>query len=85
MHELLVSCYVEHMAGRSTKATKVKDIVRGEFKKNMSITDPAKIDELRGHAIQVRDNSSMLRWSAFFSCRPYHMLYSSSFFCIGFG
>lgn len=44
---------IDHMAGKSRKGDRMRELLQGEFRKNADITDPAKIETLKGHAIQV--------------------------------
>lgn len=54
VHRYFFHRCLDHMAGRSAKATRVRDIVRSEFRKHSLETEPEKIETLRNGAIQVR-------------------------------
>ncbi len=54
---------VKHIAGDSKKGVKLRAIVRGEFKKNAAIEDPAKIEGLKSNAIKALANYLMFESS----------------------
>ncbi|CAM9473301.1 unnamed protein product [Hapterophycus canaliculatus] len=47
---------VDHIASKSPKGQQLRLILRNEFKKNMSETDPVKIEALKGGAIRGLSN-----------------------------
>jgi hypothetical protein len=54
---------VAHIAGNSKKGLKLKSIVRGEFKKNAKVQDPAVVEVLKSNAIKALANYLMLESS----------------------
>jgi hypothetical protein len=43
---------IDYMAGKSRKSDRLREIIRGEFEKNSTETDPQKIEQLKGSAVQ---------------------------------
>ena len=55
---------MNHVAGSGAKGQALKGIVRAEFKKNMSIDDPAKIELLKGGAVRGLASYLMMETSS---------------------
>lgn len=55
---------VKHIAGNSTKATNIKRIVKGEFKKNEGAKDEAHVAALKSYAIRGLANYLMMESTA---------------------
>jgi hypothetical protein len=55
---------VNHVAGKSPKGLRLRQIVRGEFKRNALITDNLKIEALKANAIRALSNYLMMESSA---------------------
>ena len=51
---------IDHVAGKSAKGIKVRNIVRQEFKKNAEVKDPQAVEVLKSHAIRGLANFLML-------------------------
>jgi hypothetical protein len=51
---------VVHIAGKSKKGHSLKGILRNEFKKNASVTDPAIVENLKSNAIRGLANYLMM-------------------------
>jgi hypothetical protein len=54
---------VNHIAGNSRKGQALKKIVRGEFKKNAKVEDPATVEGLKSNAVKALANYLMLESS----------------------
>lgn len=55
---------VEHIAGKSAKAQKLRGIIGNEFRKNAHITDPLMIEGLKSGAIRGLSNYLMMESSS---------------------
>jgi len=64
---------VNHVAGSGTKGQALKGIVRAEFKKNVSIDDPAKIELLKGGAVRGLASYLMMESSSQVAHTPRHI------------
>jgi hypothetical protein len=51
---------VKHIAGNSNKATNIKMIVKGEFKKNANVKDEAHAEALKSNAVRGLANYLMI-------------------------
>lgn len=60
--QLLRDCLrlVNHVAGKSNKGKALRTIVKTEFKKNSSVTDPEKILSLKSNAVRALANYLMI-------------------------
>lgn len=53
----------QHIAGKSKKGSNIKGIIRNEFRKNMKVTDPVLIENLKSNAIRGLANYLMMESS----------------------
>mmetsp|Transcript_14954 Transcript_14954/g.16186 ORF Transcript_14954/g.16186 Transcript_14954/m.16186 type:complete len:110 (+) Transcript_14954:33-362(+) len=55
---------VQHIAGKSKKGQSLRGIIRNEFRKNMQVSDPALIENLKSNAIRGLANYLMIESTA---------------------
>lgn len=52
---------VQHIAGKSKKGDNIRNVVRGEFRKNVKLEDPAQIENLKSGAVRALTNYLMIQ------------------------
>eukprot|EP01031_Cornospumella_fuschlensis_P029810 gene29810-35991_t len=51
---------VKHIAGRSQKGENIRRVLRHEFRKNATLDDPAKVEQLKSNAVRGLANYLMI-------------------------
>eukprot|EP01031_Cornospumella_fuschlensis_P029848 gene29848-36038_t len=51
---------VKHIAGRSQKGENIRRVLRHEFRKNATLEDPAKVEQLKSNAVRGLANYLMI-------------------------
>lgn len=55
---------IKHIAGKSKKGVLLQTTVKGEFRKNASVTDPVQVEALKSNAVRGLANYLMIESTA---------------------